>query len=352
MKHLNPNKFSKSQTNKAGITLSKYQLTESEKEEAVDILGQWRGAHSYPLHIFKKNLKLYSENIDKNSITVQRLKRVPSIIKKLNRTYEENKGTIKLTRMQDIAGCRSIVKSSKEVFKLKEKYSKSKLRHELVKEYDYITYPKKNGYRGIHLVYKYKSEKERKEYNGLLIEIQLRSQLQHMWATAVETTSFFIGQALKLDEGEEEWNEFFRLVSSAFAIIEKCPLVPETTTNKKELYQLIKEKEEKLNVITRMKKWNELLRMFEQVTAVQQEFFILELDTVQEKITITAFSKKEEQKAIKMYSEIEKKIYCKKEYDVVLIGADNISELKKAYPNYFADTKEFIKKISSIIREV
>ena len=53
-----------------------------------------------------------------------------------------------------------------------------------------------------------------------------------------------------------------------------------------------------------------------------------------------------------MHSEVEKKIYGKKEYDVVLIGADNITELKKAYPNYFADTNEFIKNLIKILHKV
>ena len=52
-----------------------------------------------------------------------------------------------------------------------------------------------------------------------------------------------------------------------------------------------------------------------------------------------------------MYSQVEKKIYGKKEYDVVLVGADNVVELKKAYPNYFADTKEFIKNLTIILNK-
>ncbi|MCF7799086.1 RelA/SpoT domain-containing protein [Candidatus Woesearchaeota archaeon] len=353
MRLLDPKKHSKSQVDKAGNILSKGQLTELEQNEALEILSHWRGIHSYPLHIFKKTLKNYSESLDKKAVTVQRLKRVPSIVKKLNRKYNSQEGGIKLSRMQDIAGCRAIVKSMKEVTQLKEKYLNSKLRHELVKEYDYVTYPKKDGYRSIHLVYKYKSDRERKEYNGLNIEVQIRSQLQHIWATAVETTSFFIGQALKLSEGEEKWTKFFKLVSSAFARMENCPLVPDTFLNEKELYLQIKKQEKELNIITRMKKWNESLRQFEDLKSEKQkEFFVLELDTVQEKITITSFSKREEEKAIKMYADVERKIYGKKEYDVVLVGADNLIELKKAYPNYFADTKEFIKLLNKILEKV
>jgi putative GTP pyrophosphokinase len=352
MRLLNPTKYSKSKTDKAGQVFFEKEISEDRRNEALEVLSQWRGSHSYPLHIFKKTMKKYSEGIDSKAIVVQRLKRVPSIIKKLSRSYEGQEGRIKLSRMQDIAGCRSIVKSMKELNKLKDKYAKSKLRHRLVKEYDYVTYPKKDGYRSLHLVYKYESDRERKEYNGLLIELQFRTKLQHLWATAVETTGLFIGQALKLSEGEDSWNDFFSLVSSAFAIMEKCPLVPYVETSKKKMYNLIKQKEKELNIITRMQGWNKSLREFEDLrTDKQKEFFVLELDTIQEKVTITAFSNNEEKKAIDMYSNIEKKIYGKNEYDVVLIGADNIVDLKKAYPNYFADTNEFIKNLKQIIEK-
>lgn len=348
MKLLNPQKYSKSQIDKAGTNLAKNNLTEEEKNNALEIVGYWRGVHNYPMHIFKKTLKKYAEEINPESITAQRLKRAQSIIKKLNRTYKFSEGNIKLTRMQDIAGCRAIMKTIDEVNELRHKYKTSKLKHKKTKEFDYILEPKTDGYRGIHIIYKYYSDKERKEYNNLLIEIQLRTKLQHVWATTVETTSFFIGQALKLAEGEEKWNEFFRLISSAFAKMEKCPIVSNTPSNEKELYKLIKEKEKELNIITLLKRWNDSMRLIEDLKSQNKQLFILELDMNQEKVTISGFSKRDEQKAIQMYSEIEKRIYGRNEYDVVFVGVDDIQDLKKAYPNYFADTKEFIKLLERI----
>ena len=91
-----------------------------------------------------------------------------------------------------------------------------------------------------------------------------------------------------------------------------------------------------------MRHWTETLRQFEQLkNKTKSQFFLLELDTIQEKLTISSYSKRNEQKAIEDYSKAEKKIYGKKEYDVVLVGADTTQDLKKAYPNYFLDTREF-----------
>jgi hypothetical protein len=65
-------------------------------------------------------------------------------------------------------------------------------------------------------------------YNGLRIEMQLRSRLQHAWATAVETVGTFLRQALKSSQGEGAWLKFFALMGSALARREHTPLVPGT----------------------------------------------------------------------------------------------------------------------------
>ena len=121
MERINPKKFSKSKTDFAGKILTNPKSAEEERNEALRILGNWRGSHSYPMHIFKKRLKNVSEKIDKSSLAVQRLKRVLSIIKKLNRKYRE-KPTMKLTQMQDIAGCRAVLSNVKLARKLYNEY--------------------------------------------------------------------------------------------------------------------------------------------------------------------------------------------------------------------------------------
>lgn len=354
---INPQKHSKAKTDKAGDLLRSGKANEQEKSQALAILSNWRAVHSYPMSIFNKRLKRVSEKLDKNAISAQRLKRVPSIIKKLNRVYSGGSATMKLTQIQDIAGCRVVLSNLNLVRDLSTNHygSSSDIKHRKVNEKDYITNPKEDGYRSIHLVYRYKSDKKNTEkYNGLLIEVQIRTELQHVWATAVETVSFFTGQAIKSNEGESNWNEFFKLVSSAFAINEKTTPIPNTPTDEKELYLRIKEMESKLKIISKMKKWTDSIRLFDDIATNRKKnihLFLLELDTIQEKLTITAYSKQQEDNAIKAYATAEEKIFGRKEYDVVLVGTDNFKELKSAYPNYFIDTRAFIKEIEKIIQK-
>src|SRR3989338_8061710 len=139
--------------NRAGGILIDGKSTEEEKNRALEILDNWRAIHSYPLHVFKIRLKEKSRFIDKNSLTAQRLKRVPAIIKKLSRAYGGHQPTMKLSQMQDLGGCRAVLSNVLLVRKLhQEYYMKSDLKHKRVGEKDYIPHPKEDGYRSIHLI--------------------------------------------------------------------------------------------------------------------------------------------------------------------------------------------------------
>ncbi len=343
-------KYSSGEINHAGEILRSKKSPKEEVNNALDILDNFRASHSYPLHIFQINLKNNSLRRDKNALVSQRLKRASSIIKKLNRIYK-NGSLLRLFQIQDIAGCRTVVRNyplAKEIF---EFYRKGRnLKHKLVKSNDYITYPKDDGYRSFHLVYEFQSDKGKKNYNGRRVEIQIRTKLQHIWATAVETVDFFTRQSLKLDEGNREWKEFFRLMSSAFAIKENCPTVSNTPTNKKELYSKIKEKEKKLEVISKLTKWDEALRLIDekQLKNKNARFFLLELDISREDLFIQTYEAKQEEQATKEYAKLEKKYKDQKDYDIVLVGVDTAKDLKKAYPNYFIDTKDFVKELKEI----
>ena len=55
------------------------------------------------------------------------------------------------------------------------------------------------------------------------VELQLRTILQHHWATAVKSVDMFYGESLKTGGGEQEWKDFFLAVRAALAFKENCP---------------------------------------------------------------------------------------------------------------------------------
>ena len=162
-------------------------------DDALHIVNNWRSAHSFPLNTFAVRLKSKARDLDPTALVAQRIKRLPSIAHKIERFPR-----VTLTQMQDIGGCRAVLANSQQVTRIvAEGYEgNNDLRHTLVRKDDYISSPRDSGYRGVHLIWKYKSDRN-EVYNDLKVEMQLRSSPQHAWATAVETTGTFIQQALK-----------------------------------------------------------------------------------------------------------------------------------------------------------
>lgn len=175
-------KYSKSEINKAGSIIADPSSSKKEREHALTILNNWRAAHAYPLQVICNNLR--SRN--PNAIVVQRLKRLDSITGKIERFPD-----MSLYRMQDLGGCRVIVDTIDQVYKAVEKYKSSRIRHILKREYDYIQNPKDSGYRSYHMVYQFQSDKKDTYNKNMLIEIQFRTKLQHIWATAVEMMGIY-----------------------------------------------------------------------------------------------------------------------------------------------------------------
>ena len=113
----------KSSVRKAGDKLKDPSLDHT---EALEVLSTWRALHSYPINTFQATLRRKVEALGlKKAIIAQRLKRLPSIISKLQRI-----NGMKLDRMQDIGGVRIVLSSTKDVYALYENLLQSNRRFE------------------------------------------------------------------------------------------------------------------------------------------------------------------------------------------------------------------------------
>ena len=324
-------------------------------EEAFDKIDGWRRLHTHAINRFKLSLnRCINENkgINKDYIVAQRLKRMPTILNKI--ASERYKGT--LSDMQDIGGLRIILKNIDEVKYLASIFANKKTKQILKKQYDYITKPKDTGYRGIHLVYKTVYPKP--EYKDLQIEIQFRTELQHIWATAVETVDTILNKSLKFDKKDTEWLEFFALVSSAFALQEKQPVLQ---AHKDFSIDQIRDKiilmEQKLFVIQKLEAYIQLLKIEQYINKEsikvakhimkKDSIWLLILDT--EKDHMNPLWCENSISADAQYKEIEEQMLKGKSYQVVLVQVNDLKKLKKAYPNYFLDTTDFIKELKKIL---
>ena len=176
---------------------------------------------------------------------MQRLKRLDSITGKIERFPD-----MSLYRMQDLGGCRVIADTIDQVYEAVNKYKNSRIRHILKREYDYIQNPKDSGYRSYHMVYQFQSDKKETYNKNMLIEIQFRTKLQHIWATAVEMMGIYTKSNLKSSQGDEEILRFFTLVSSVIALQENTPICPNTQDNIEKLVSEIKYLNKKHRIIS------------------------------------------------------------------------------------------------------
>ena len=339
--------YTKSQVIKAGKVIRQQNVATEEYTNALEIIDNWRASHAYPMYIFFMHLKRMTKNQD--CIVAQRLKRLDSITTKLQR-----QPTMSLWSMQDLGGCRLIVSTIDDVYTNVEKYRNSRKRH-MRQEHlckDYIKHPKLSGYRGIHEIYQYHSDK-REDYNdNFLIELQFRTKLQHLWATAVESMGLFTQQAIKSGQGTKDVNRFFALISSLFAREECQPLVPNTPEDVESTIREIRFLDKKnnylemLNVITGMVRIEDRIR--KQSKAEKNGYYILILNYKQKVLNYKYYPASQIEEANKVYTRIEQ---SKKqaELDAVLVMVSSFDNLKDAYPNYFADISEFIKRVKSYI---
>jgi len=79
--------------------------------------------------------------------------------------------------------------------------------------------------------------------------------------------------------------------------------------------------------------------------------YLLSLDNIEGLLKITSYSHKELFRATEDYAKKEKEIRFKADNDAVLVSVKSIGDLKRAYPNYFADTSVFIKELEKVLRK-
>ena len=331
--------YSDEAINAAGRALISRRSTPDEVIQAIGVINNWRASHAFPLNTMQMRLRSKASQVDRRSPSVaQRTKRLPAIESKLRRLKN-----VTLADMQDIAGCRVVVGTKAQVARLKKVYRSGRIRHELERENNYIDEPTPDGYRSVHLVYRYYSDRNQ-QYNGQRIEIQIRSRLQHAWATAVEAIDTFANQQLKINQASPEWTSFFALAGSCIAVRERTPLVPGTPTNEEELTAELRELAHNLNVEERLLAIGATAHYVGSQTD-EAFYYLIDLDIVNRRLSISKFTRAQAGEAATRLGNLELEYRGRPDRDVLLASASSVKELRKMYPNYRADTGVFLQEL-------
>lgn len=327
--------YSKNQVRRAGEILCKSDNPNAQERKIVDY---WRAAHRYPLDAMESLLQGFVAE-DDGSFAACRLKRIDSIQGKLAREGD----SYKLNSMYDIAGCRFVANDISRMYDIAERLERLEGFYACK---NYISNPKPTGYRSIHVIHKIDSPEY--GYENLKVETQVRTFLQHMWATSVEVYDVVNRNALKFGAGEKDERRYFALISNLFALEEHTNTILGTPQTAEETSKELKKLDGQLRIASRLKAYSNSVSVANQVAQqMHADYVLLMIDFEIQQIQLETFSLNDKDSAIEAYGEFERKKQPSE--DAVLIKASSVENLKKAYPNYYSDISLFLTKLDSYL---
>lgn len=336
----------RSEVRRAGKQLARGNLAWSddaapETLRVFQVANAWRDLHAFPMARIRSQVIGQLMRLQlRGNLTAARLKRLPSIRKKLRTRH--------LDAIQDLAGIRVILPTLRDVERVSEA-CRMGLAHTIWDIDDYIASPRKSGYRSLHLKLEYRPKNSLEEIcRDCRAELQIRTRLQHAWATAVEAVGLFRGENLKggepSKEGGEQWLRLFVLMASEIALIEKQPEVAGAPRRSERIREL--------REINRELKADAFLDSISQAINYTNRYYRVE----ESEVYLIRFDLEERRVSVRGYTaaigalEYHKAEQEGERFDTVLVATNKVESLKAAFPNYFGDTQLFAKVLRRIIR--
>lgn len=169
--------ISKTQVDRLGDRLRKSFLSDADLRTLDDYRRSFGGAYEEVVRTIREKLNLEP--------TGRPAKSTSSIVEKLHRE------SIRLSQVQGIAGCRIVVGDTHEQNRVTYLLQRIFPSASLVDRRIHPSY----GYRAVHMIIK---------ILGKLIEVQIRTELQHLWAELSEKFSDKIDPTIKYGGGDKE----------------------------------------------------------------------------------------------------------------------------------------------------
>lgn len=322
--------LSRSRIEQLGTDLADGKLT----PENLERLQKYRRSFAPALAQTFEIVTRVARSIDKSSIVTYRIKRIDSIIRKLRRFEDTDQGRMCLQNMGDIAGCRCILSSNREenIYKVRNQLKEiSEL--DLIEnvKHDYIENPKSDGYRSLHEYARFGCPKKK-------IEIQLRNQKMHNWATLVEIIDVIFSTKIKEGADNKELKRFLFLFSKEDGL---------SFSEKKELIY-IAEKNKIAERISRAFEENYInIRLqWSKQDKKKGQYFVITVNK-ERKSSIDCYESFEE--AENAY--FEKYIQDQDESNIVLthIKYPNFKKISKAYSNYMLALHDFFQMYQHLV---
>jgi hypothetical protein len=309
------------------------------------IANNWRDSHALPMRRMRQDLIGLIRRHRVPGLTAARLKRMQSIRKKLRRL------SVNLNQVQDLAGCRAILPQISDVDAVVSALRNAS-RHTLHNESDYVRKPKPDGYRSHHLVFKFNGVREEEAFNGRRIEIQIRTRLQHSWATAVEAVGLFFREDMKGGQGNSDWLRLFYLMSAEFALAEGCDLHTSESDRKARVQEVVA-LDKRLKAAKTLENLSTAVKFTDEYildTRNKPEYYLIKYNNADSTVTVEPYRGALNGTSSYDNAEASDNATGKSTTNAVLVEVDKLENLKEAYPNYFGDVQLFKTNLISITR--
>jgi len=339
--------YSMNEVKRAGEALRGEVLwDEARREELLQIFSvanNWIDTHLYPMVQLRHETVGKIRKLKLEGITAARLKRMSSVRKKLRRL------DTKLDQIQDLGGCRAVLRSIADAKKLFDYYQTAS-RHVLHKSTDYVANPKIGGYRSYHLMLRFQGIGPDQVYSGRRVELQIRTRLQHSWATAVEAVGLFRREDIKAGEGSPDWLRLFDLMSSELAIAENCPEAEHLPPHRERIAE-ITDLNQKLSALEVLEALRAAVRQSEWFQSPEPpKYYRIQFDLKTRQVEVQPHSGALAGVADQHAAEQPDALSGKSTINTVFVAADRIEDLKDAYPNYFGDVEVFRRNLLEVTK--
>lgn len=333
--------LSKSKIDKAGRVLS---CSSDITEEYLDleyVFDNYRAQHLEPLSQLTIDLQRWLHEYGNGYYIAQRLKRKPQIIRKLKRL------SVRLTQLQDIGGCRIIVNSNKDVNELIA-FIEGKISNQSnLKKLRLTDYREKGrdvtGYRSVHMMI---------EADKRVLELQIRSRIQHYWAESIERTSVIYGRHLKEQDGDPEVISYFKELSDVFYEIEsgRTPSVQSKISLDKRRVgaQEIIEHSDRNKIFDSFVNEDIVKTLTsKQGSSESLNNWIIVFDWNSGDFVTWEEAGRKADEAVRKYIGYENQFTSDNNYEVVMIGSSDIATVRQTHSHYFG-----IEKFDNILENL
>jgi putative GTP pyrophosphokinase len=271
----------------------------------------------------------------------QRLKRMPAITAKLERL------PTRLTQMGDIGGVRVIVEeqAAADAF-VADLVDNPGPALAVAGVDDHVRQPRPDGYRGVHVQLRYRQHTGgRDEFAGLRVELQVRTRLQHAWATLVETLGRIDQVDYKSGGGGPDQRRWLLLGSASLAYLEEAPGPESLPPTQWEIAREFEVLEARTKTLDRLRQAGPRTSAAPH-GGVQGSLFVLEAsDEASGDWTVTP---ERDANALEDFERREEADFGNIRLPVLVGGADWDS-ITRSFASYRADAQEFIEAMTEYL---